>query len=75
MYITAADSTGGDAHQDLVRTRHRGGKIRDVELVVLRKKQSFHSWQGYMVGSRILKLTHVPWCYQAAGFSPKLSPP
>jgi hypothetical protein len=31
--------------------------------------------EGYMVGSRILKLTHVPWFYQAAGFSPKLISP
>ena len=46
MDIAAADAAGRDAHQNLVRTRHRGGNIRDVELVVLRKKQSFHSWKG-----------------------------
>ena len=44
----AADSTGGNAHQDLVRTRNGGGKIRDVELIVLRKKKSLHSGPNYL---------------------------
>ena len=42
VHITAADATCGHTHQDLFRSGHRCRQIGDVELVVLRKKQSFH---------------------------------
>jgi hypothetical protein len=42
MYITAADSTGGNAHQNLLGPGHWCRKIGDIQLVVLREKKSFH---------------------------------
>jgi hypothetical protein len=42
VYVTAADTAGGNPNQDLIHSRHGRGKFRDVELIVLRKKQSFH---------------------------------
>ena len=55
--ITAADATGGDAHQNLVRARYGRGKIRDVELIVFREKKSFHggnkvTWLGLASSSK-----------------------
>ncbi len=45
VYVAAADSAGRDTHQDLVRTRYGRRDIRNVELIVLRKKQGFHAIQ------------------------------
>jgi hypothetical protein len=42
MYITAAYSTGGNTHQNFLYTGNGCGKIGNIQLVVLREKESFH---------------------------------